>query len=105
MANIFVDNTNIVRVTNAKLTTIAGGTTLVTEPGTYVLKNAHGVEVAGQSWPAALTLNSPGNYAGFLEANLALVVGDIYTLEVTIGSGPVRSAFWTCSVRVTNRPC
>ena len=84
---IYIDNTNVVRVTNVTTTDLAGVQTPVTGPGEYTLYDGNGDEVVGQTWPAVLTLVNDGNYAGYLQADLALSATGDYKLEIKIGDG------------------
>ena len=103
MAKIFVDNTSIVRLSDARITTITGASSLATEPGTYTVRDVNGVAVPGQTWPAALTMNSPGEYAGFIDADVQFVIGNTYTIEVVLGSGDRRTGKWTATLTPAKR--
>lgn len=95
---VHIDNTNIVRVTNAVSTALDGTETPLTENGTYTLYDINYNEVVGQDWPSDLTLISDGNYAGYLESDLILDEGKRYIIEINIGSDVNNKANWEISV-------
>ena len=101
--NVFIDNTNLLRVTSAKLTALNGSQSLLTETGTFTIMDSNGAEVAGQVWPTSLTLNSPGSYSGIIEADLALTHNARYTAIVTIGSTPSLTAEFNLSFQAKDR--
>jgi hypothetical protein len=86
--NVFIDNTGILRVTGAKITAIDGTQTDLTLAGSLTILDKLDAEVSGQTWPLVLTLNSPGDYSGFIESDLALVALEEYTAVVTFGTVP-----------------
>jgi hypothetical protein len=100
---IFIDNTGVLRVKNAKLTVIDGTVVLLSEAGTYTIYDSAGNEVPGQVWPANLTLNEPGNYAGVIESDVEFIPGRQYTAIVTFGSEPDTRAVFNVSLRPLKR--
>jgi|TARA_R110000782_G_scaffold218638_1_gene306035 hypothetical protein len=86
--NVFIDNTGLLRVTNAKLTALDGTQAALTLAGSLTIIDKLGAEVSGQTFPTALTLNSPGDYSCFIESDLALVALDEYTAVITFGTVP-----------------
>jgi hypothetical protein len=86
--DVFIDNTGLLRVTGAKITAIDGTQTDLTLAGQLTVLDKLGAEVAGQTWPLELTLNSPGNYSGIIESDLQLVAFQSYTALITFGTVP-----------------
>ena len=100
---IYIDNTGILRVTDVKLSALDGTTTLFSESGTFTIFDSSGAEVAGQVFPAALTLNEPGDYAGIIESDVEFLPGRRYTAVVTIGTEPNSRAVFNVDVRPVER--
>jgi hypothetical protein len=86
--DVNIGNTGILRVTNAKITALDGTSSDVSVPGELTILDRSGVEVVGQVWPTALTLNSPGDYSAIMESDLALNARMSYTALVTFGTEP-----------------
>ena len=86
--DVFIDNTGLLRVTNAKITAIDGTKTDLSEAGELTIVDRLGAEVAGQTWPTALTLNSAGDYSAIIESDLELTARRTYTAILTFGTAP-----------------
>jgi hypothetical protein len=86
--NVFIDNTGILRVTGAKITALDGTQTDLTAAGALTILDSDGAEVAGQTWPLVLTLNSAGDYSGIIESDLSLVALQEYSAQITFGTVP-----------------
>lgn len=102
---IYIDNTNVLRVSSVTSTALDGTETLLTADGTFTMYDLEGVEVVGQTWPTALTLNSPGDYAGILESDIVLVARRKYNVVVTIGTAPNELATFNCILTAQVREC
>jgi len=100
---IYIDNTGILRVSNAKVTALDGTTTLLSESGNFTIFDSAGAEVPGQVFPTALTLNSPGNYAGIIESDVEFQPNRRYTAVVTIGTEPNARAVFNFEIRPVER--
>jgi len=100
---IYIDNTGILRVTDAKLAALDGTTTLLSESGTFTIFDSSGAEVAGQVFPTTLALNEPGDYAGIIESDVEFLPGRRYTAVVTIGTEPNSRAVFNVDVRPVER--
>ena len=100
---IYIDNTGILRVSDAKVTALDGTTTLLSESGTFTIFDSAGVEVPGQVFPTALTLNEPGNYAGIIESDVEFLPGRRYSAVVTIGTEPNSRAVFNVDLRPSRR--
>ena len=100
---IYIDNTGILRVSDAKVTALDGTTTLLSESGTFTIFDSAGVEVLGQVFPTALTLNEPGNYAGIIESDVEFLPGRRYSAVVTIGTEPNSRAVFNVDLRPSRR--
>ena len=100
---IYIDNTGILRVSDAKVTALDGTTTLLSESGTFTIFDSAGVEVPGQVFPTALTLNEPGDYAGIIESDVEFLANRRYTAVVTIGTEPNARAVFNVDVRPVER--
>ena len=100
---IYIDNTGILRVSDAKVTALDGTTTLLSESGTFTIFDSSGAEVAGQVFPTALTLNEPGNYAGIIESDVEFLPGRRYSAVVTIGTEPNSRAVFNVDLRPSRR--
>jgi len=100
---IYIDNTGILRVSDAKVTALDGTTTLLSESGTFTIFDSAGVEVPGQVFPTALTLNEPGDYAGIIESDLEFLPGRRYSAVVTIGTEPNSRAVFNVDLRPSRR--
>ena len=85
---VFIDNTNVLRVTSATLTGVDGSVVSLTDAGSFTVYDKDGAEVAGQVWPTALTLNSAGNYAGIIESDVEFIQNQKYKAIVIIGDEP-----------------
>ena len=83
---IFIDNTGLVRVTEVEITAVDGTSALSTLAGEFTIYDSNDVEVTGQTWPTALTLNAAGDYGGIIESDLAWVAGSSYNVKITIGT-------------------
>ena len=57
----------------------------------------------GQSWPAGLTRNEPGDYAGIIESDVEFLPNRRYTAVVTIGTEPNSRAVFNVDVRPVER--
>jgi len=101
--SVFIDNTGILRVTDAKITALDGTVTLLSASGTFTIYDSGDDEVPGQVWPTALTLNEPGDYAGVIESDLEFVPLYRYTAVVTIGTEPSSRAVFNVDFRPTQR--
>ena len=101
--SVFIGNTGILRVTDAKLAALDGTTTLLSESGTFTIFDSSGAEVAGQVFPTALTLNEPGDYAGIIESDVEFLANRRYTAVVTIGTEPNARAVFNVDVRPVER--
>jgi hypothetical protein len=99
---IYIDNTGVLRV-KAKLTAIDGTVVLLSETGTYTIYDSAGDEVPGQVWPANLTLNEPGDYAGAIESDVEFLAGRKYTAVITIGTEPDTRAVFNVELRPSVR--
>tara|TARA_R110000851_G_scaffold78337_3_gene172902 strand:- start:1116 stop:1430 length:315 start_codon:yes stop_codon:yes gene_type:complete len=86
--DVFIDNTGLLRVTGAKLTALDGTQSDLTLSGALTIRDKAGAEVAGQTWPLSLTLNSPGDYSALIESDLELVARKTYTALITFGAAP-----------------
>ena len=100
---IYIDNTGILRVSDAKVTALDGTTTLLSESGTFTIFDSAGVEVPGQVFPTALTLNEPGDYAGIIESDVEFLPGRRYSAVVTIGTEPNSRAVFNVDLRPSRR--
>ena len=100
---IYIDNTGILRVSGAKVTALDGTTTLLSESGTFTIFDSAGVEVPGQVFPTALTLNEPGDYAGIIESDVEFLPGRRYSAVVTIGTEPNSRAVFNVDLRPSRR--
>ena len=100
---VYIDNTGILRVTDAKLAALDGTSTLLSESGTFTIFDSSGAEVAGQVFPTALTLNEPGDYAGIIESDVEFLANRRYTAVVTIGTEPNARAVFNVDVRPVER--
>ena len=100
---IYIDNTGILRVSDAKVTALDGTTTLLSESGTFTIFDSAGVEVPGQVFPTALTLNEPGDYAGIIESDVEFLPGRRYSAVVTIGTEPNSRAVFNVELRPSRR--
>ena len=83
---IFIDNTGLVRVTEVEITAVDGTSALSTLAGEFTIYDSNDVEVTGQTWPTALTLNTAGDYGGIIESDVAFVAGSSYNVKVNIGT-------------------
>ena len=101
--SVFIDNTGILRVTDAKLAALDGTSTLLSASGTFTIYDSADAEVVGQVWPTALTLNEPGDYAGIIESDVEFLPGRRYTAVVTIGTEPNSRAVFNVDVRPVER--
>ena len=101
--HIYIDNTSILRVTDAKLAALDGTSTLLSASGTFTIYDSAGAEVVGQVWPTALTLNEPGDYAGIIESDVELVPGENGTAVVTIGTEPNTRAVFNVDLKPFDR--
>ena len=101
--SVFIDNTGILRVTNAKIAALNGTSTLLSAPGTFTIYDSADSEVAGQVWPTELTLNEPGDYAGIIESDVEFLPNRRYTAVVTIGTEPNARAVFNVDVRPVER--
>jgi hypothetical protein len=86
--DVFIDNTGLLRVTGAKITALNGTQTDLTLAGALTILDRSGAEVAGQTWPLSLTLNSPGDYSAIIESDLELIAKKQYTASITFGTAP-----------------
>jgi len=84
----YIDNTGLLRISDAKIKSLDGTTTLLTEPATFTIYDSEGSEVIGQVWPANMTLSEPGNYAGLLESDVEFLPNRSYTAVITAGTAP-----------------
>ena len=100
---IYIDNTGILRVSDAKVTALDGTTTMLSESGTFTIFDSAGVEVPGQVFPTALTLNEPGDYAGIIESDVEFLPGRRYSAVVTIGTEPNSRAVFNVDLRPSRR--
>ena len=100
---IYIDNTGILRVSDAKVTALDGTTTLLSESGTFTIFDSAGVKVPGQVFPTALTLNEPGDYAGIIESDVEFLPGRRYSAVVTIGTEPNSRAVFNVDLRPSRR--
>ena len=100
---VYIDNTGILRVTDAKLAALDGTSTLLSELGTFTIFDSSGAEVAGQVFPTALTLNEPGDYAGIIDSDVEFLPNRRYTAVVTIGTEPNSRAVFNVDVRPVER--
>ena len=100
---IYIDNTGILRVTDAKLKALDGTTTLLSASGTFTIYDSAGAEVVGQVWPTALTLNEPGDYAGIIESDIEFLAGRRYSAVITIGTEPNSRAVFNVDLRPSRR--
>jgi len=100
---VYIDNTGILRVTSAKITALDGTTEMLSASGSFTIYECDGAEVAGQTWPTALTLNSPGNYAGVIESDVEFISGSYYKAVVTIGTEPNSRAVFNVGVHPVER--
>ena len=100
---IYIDNTGILRVSDAKVTALDGTTTLLSESGTFTIFDSAGVEVPGQVFPTDLTLNEPGDYAGIIESDVEFLPGRRYSAVVTIGTEPNSRAVFNVDLRPSRR--
>ena len=100
---IYIDNTGILRVSDAKVTALDGTTTLLSESGTFTIFDSAGAEVPGQVFPTALTLNEPGDYAGIIESDVEFLPGRRYSAVVTIGTEPNSRAVFNVDLRPSRR--
>ena len=101
--SVFIGNTGILRVTDAKLAALDGTITPLNESGTFTIYDGEGEEVPGQSWPAGLTRNEPGDYAGIIESDVEFLPNRRYTAVVTIGTEPNSRAVFNVDVRPVER--
>lgn len=86
--SVFIDNTGILRVTNAKITAVDGTSSALSVSGELTILDSSGAKVSGQTWPTAMTLNSPGSYSAVIESDLALIARRNYTAVLTFGTEP-----------------
>jgi|GEM_PF-3849110 len=86
--DVFIDNTGLLRVTNAKITALDGTKTALSLAGEMTIVDKSGVTVTGQTFPTALTLNAAGDYSAILESDLALIARRTYTAQLTFGTAP-----------------
>ena len=100
---VYIDNTGILRVSDAKVTALDGTTTLLSESGTFTIFDSAGVEVPGQVFPTDLTLNEPGDYAGIIESDVEFLPGRRYSAVVTIGTEPNSRAVFNVDLRPSRR--
>ena len=82
----YIDNTNLLRVTDVMVTAVDGTESLSSLAGEFTIYDSSDVEVTGQTWPAALTLNTAGDYSGIIESDVAFVAGASYNVKITIGT-------------------
>ncbi len=82
----YIDNTNLLRVTEVNVTALDGTTSLSSLTGEFTIIDSNEVEVTGQTWPTSLTLNTPGDYSGVIESDVDFIDGQSYTAVVTIGT-------------------
>jgi len=101
--SIFIDNTGVLRVTNAKITALDGTSTALASAGAFTILDSAGAEVPGQVFPTSLTLNAPGNYAGIIESDVEFMPGRQYTAIVTFGTAPDTRAVFNVSLRPARR--
>jgi len=90
--SVFIENTNLLRVTDVMVTAIDGTESLSTLDGEFTIFDSAGVEVTGQTWPTVLTLNTAGDYSGFIEADLDWIAGNTYDIVTTIGTSELDTA-------------
>ena len=100
---VYIDTTGILRVSDAKVTALDGTSTLLSESGTFTIFDSAGVEVPGQVFPTALTLNEPGDYAGIIESDVQFLPGRRYSAVVTIGTEPNSRAVFNVDLRPSRR--
>ena len=82
----YIDNTNLLRVTDVNVTALDGTTSLSSLTGEFTIIDSNDVEVTGQTWPTALTLNTAGDYSGIIESDVAFVAGNFYNVKINIGT-------------------
>lgn len=82
----YIDNTNLLRVTEVNVTALDGTTSLSSLTGEFTVIDSNSVEVTGQTWPTSLTLNTDGDYTGVIESDVDFIEGQTYTAVITIGT-------------------
>lgn len=99
----YIDNTNLLRVTEVNVTALDGTTSLSTLDGTFTIIDSSDVEVTGQTWPTSLTLNTDGDYTGVIESDVAFTEGETYTAVVTIGTAVTNQAEFNHAINPKER--
>lgn len=101
--NILSDNV----VTLSGLKNEVTGAFINTAVVTVTLVDRGGAEVAGQSWPAALTYvaSSDGVYRGTLSDSLDLTKFEAYTAQITADAGPGLQQYWECAGHAQAASC
>ena len=99
----YIDNTNLLRVTDVNVTALDGTTSLSSLTGEFTIIDSNDVEVTGQTWPTALTLNTAGDYSGVIESDVAFIEGTTYTAVVTIGTAVTNMAEFNHSITPKDR--
>ena len=102
--SIFLLNDNLIEV--LRLQDEGNDTYLNDAIVTVTLKNSAGQNIAGETWPLALSYvaGSSGDYRGTLKSTLTLpTAGQSVVAEVSADGGSGKKGFWKISVGVKER--
>ncbi len=101
LLTLWIDNNNVIELqdlTNSVTEVVDTGATV-----TVTLQDSSGVEVAGQSWPAAMAHDTGGTYRVTLDDDLTLIEGRTYKAIVhAVGTGS-EIGHWVCDVLARKR--
>jgi hypothetical protein len=91
---VYVGNTNVHELRGLKDAVL--DTFINTAVVTVTIKDASGVEVAGQTWPVVMdyVAASNGNYRAIIEDDVAFVARRTYYAHISATAGSNRVGFW-----------
>lgn len=103
MSVLYVDNSNVVELTDVK-NSVTGDPDTGASVSVTLLDSADN-EVAGQAWPLPMAHDADGTYRATMSANIDVANGEPYYAVVdAIGSnGSVGK--WRCKVKASERKC
>lgn len=90
----YVGNTNLVELIGLK--DAITGDFILDAAVTVIVKDAHGDEIDGQTWPTAMAFveASDGDYRAVIEHDAALVAGEECTAVIEVNDGTERIGHW-----------
>lgn len=106
--NAYVGNDNVVRLTNARAISLATGLATTLTAGatvTFRVQTAAYVDVAGDTWPQAMTYiaGSDGDFLGVLRNEVVLVPGTRYRFIGTALGGTDQFGYWDLALDALTR--